>query len=258
MTLAISNGDAAGLTGVGIGDEIRIAAAVTAGQRFARLVTDVVVRVPGAWRVFRRPLEAMFDRLAPSWDATRTGAERLAALRAALEAIPDAPARVLDLGTGSGAAARIAASVWPDAEVVGVDLSRGMIDEARRLASRPRALRGRRRVEAAVRRRRVRRRAAEQHDPVLRRARPRRRARAATWRSPSGSEPTRRSTCPSTACAPSSAGAGFSARGGASAEGSGVVASVRRSRRGSTAPDAFAYGYTSAAWRGSSVGRAHG
>jgi malonyl-CoA O-methyltransferase len=108
---------------------------VTAGQRFARLVTDVVVRVPGAWRLFRRPVEAMFDRMAPSWDATRTGAERLAALRAALEAIPAAPARVLDVGTGSGAAARIAASVWPAAEIVGVDLSSGMIDEARRLAS---------------------------------------------------------------------------------------------------------------------------
>jgi len=108
---------------------------VTAAQRFARLVTDVVVRVPGAWRLFRRPLERNFDRMAATWDATRVSEERLRPVRAALEAIPAAPARVVDVGTGTGAAARLAASLWPEAEITGVDLSRAMIDEARRLAS---------------------------------------------------------------------------------------------------------------------------
>ena len=108
---------------------------MTAAQRFARLVTDVVVRVPGAWRLFRRPLERNFDRMAATWDATRVSEERLRPVRAALEAIPAAPARVVDVGTGTGAAARLAASLWPEAEITGVDLSRAMIDEARRLSS---------------------------------------------------------------------------------------------------------------------------
>jgi SAM-dependent methyltransferase len=105
------------------------------GQRFARFVTTVVVRVPGAWRLFRGPVASMFDRLAGEWDATRAAPSRLEAIRAALERIDPPPARVLDLGTGTGAAARLAAGLWPSAEVVGVDVSRGMIEEARRLAS---------------------------------------------------------------------------------------------------------------------------
>jgi ubiquinone/menaquinone biosynthesis C-methylase UbiE len=111
---------------------------VTLQQRFARLVTTVVVRFPAAWGLFRGRMQSNFDRLAPEWDGTRTGPERLRALREALGAIPEPPARVLDLGTGSGAAARIAAELWPGAEVTGVDLSPAMVEEARRLAATPR------------------------------------------------------------------------------------------------------------------------
>ena len=108
---------------------------MTFGQRFARFVTTVVVRVPGAWRLFRRPVAAMFDRIAHEWNATRAAPGRLLAIRAALEAIAPPPARVLDVGTGTGAAARLAAELWPEAEIVGVDVSSAMIEEARRLAS---------------------------------------------------------------------------------------------------------------------------
>jgi SAM-dependent methyltransferase len=110
---------------------------VTWGQRFARLVTNVVVRVPGAWRLFRRPLTRGFDRLAPSWEG-RVSDEGLRPLRAALASLPTAPARVLDLGTGTGRAARELAERWPSAEVVGVDASAGMLEEARRLGGRVR------------------------------------------------------------------------------------------------------------------------
>jgi SAM-dependent methyltransferase len=101
------------------------------GRRFARLATNVVVARPGLWRVFRRPLRRQFDGLAPGWEGRR-GPEALAPLAAALDRVP-APARVLDLGTGTGKAARLAAERFPGAEVVGVDLSPAMIEQARRL-----------------------------------------------------------------------------------------------------------------------------
>jgi ubiquinone/menaquinone biosynthesis C-methylase UbiE len=106
---------------------------MTFGQRFARLVTILVVRIPVLWRVFRGPLTRMFDRLAPEWDATRVSRERLAPMVAALESLPDPPVRALDLGTGTGAVARLIAELWPGVEVTGVDASPGMIAEARRL-----------------------------------------------------------------------------------------------------------------------------
>jgi hypothetical protein len=53
-------------------------------QRFARIVTDAVVRRPALWHVFRRPLQRMFDGLAPTWE-TRIGPHHLWALDLALE-----------------------------------------------------------------------------------------------------------------------------------------------------------------------------
>jgi malonyl-CoA O-methyltransferase len=108
---------------------------MTLGQRFVRLVTTVVVRVPFAWRVFRGPLTRSFDRLAPTWEG-RISDERLAPVRMALAAVETPPRRVLDVGTGTGRVARFVAEQWPDAEVVGADVSPGMIEEARRLGGR--------------------------------------------------------------------------------------------------------------------------
>jgi ubiquinone/menaquinone biosynthesis C-methylase UbiE len=89
-----------------------------------------VVARPGLWRAFRWLTRAQFDRLAPSWGAMRRP-EAFAALELALEAVPVAPKRVLDLGTGTGLAAFIAARRFPEAEVVGVDLANGMVEQAR-------------------------------------------------------------------------------------------------------------------------------
>ena len=99
-------------------------------QRFARLVTDAVVRRPLLWRALRRPLRTMFDGLAPTWE-TRIGPHHLGALDLALADVPP-PRRVLDLGTGTGVVALALAERYPEADVVGIDLSPGMIDEARR------------------------------------------------------------------------------------------------------------------------------
>ena len=99
-------------------------------QRFARMVTDTVVRRPLLWRLLRRPLRTMFDGLAPTWE-TRIGPHHLWALDLALAEVSP-PRRVLDLGTGTGVVALALADRYPEAEILGIDLSPGMIDEARR------------------------------------------------------------------------------------------------------------------------------
>src|SRR5439155_19928690 len=104
----------------------------TLARRFARLTTRAVFARPVLWRVFRFPLRKQFDAMASSWEGRR-GPEALVPLGAALERLERPPARVLDLGTGTGKGARVVAKLFPDAEVVGVDLSGPMIEEARRL-----------------------------------------------------------------------------------------------------------------------------
>jgi ubiquinone/menaquinone biosynthesis C-methylase UbiE len=100
------------------------------GQRFARLATDVVVRQPALWRLFRRATQKQFDKLAPVWDAMRDPVA-FAPVAAALDKLPAPPRRVLDLGTGTGSVARLVSERFPEAEVAGVDLSGAMIAEAR-------------------------------------------------------------------------------------------------------------------------------
>jgi ubiquinone/menaquinone biosynthesis C-methylase UbiE len=107
---------------------------VTLGQRLARFTTDVVVRWPALWRLFRGVLRRLFDRLAPRWDTMRSPGG-LAAFEDALGAVAPPPQRVLDLGTGTGSAAFVVARRFPAAEVLGLDFSPRMVDEARRKAS---------------------------------------------------------------------------------------------------------------------------
>ncbi|HUJ91528.1 MAG TPA: hypothetical protein VLW05_02435, partial [Gaiellaceae bacterium] len=80
-------------------------------QRVSRLVTDLVVRQPWLWRLLRGRLRRVFDTIAPTWE-TRIGPHHLAAMELALAEIA-APRRVLDLGTGTGAAAKAVAARFP-------------------------------------------------------------------------------------------------------------------------------------------------
>ena len=117
-----------------------------AGRRFARLATRAVVARPGLWPLFRAPLRAQFERLAPEWN-NRRGPEALAPLEAALGRLERPPRQVLDIGTGTGKAARLVAERFPTAEVTGVDLSPAMVREACALL--PPELAGRVRFEVA-------------------------------------------------------------------------------------------------------------
>jgi SAM-dependent methyltransferase len=116
------------------------------GRKFARLTTNAVVRRPGLWRVFRGLTRRLFDAAAPRWETMRRP-DSFAPFEAGLAAVDAAPKRVLDLGTGTGAGARLVASRFPAAEVVGADLSERMLAEARRTL--PTELAGRVRFEVA-------------------------------------------------------------------------------------------------------------
>ena len=81
--------------------------AVNWGQRFARLATDVVVRQPALWRLFRRATRKQFDKLAPVWDARRDPAAFAPVSRGAGHAAGAAAPRARPRhGDGIGRAAR--------------------------------------------------------------------------------------------------------------------------------------------------------
>jgi ubiquinone/menaquinone biosynthesis C-methylase UbiE len=88
----------------------------------------------------------MFDQLAPGW-GLRRAPDYLAAFNMALDELARPPTRVLDLGSGTGEPTAALARRWPSAEVIGVDMSRGMVEEARRRL--PADLHGRVRYEVA-------------------------------------------------------------------------------------------------------------
>jgi SAM-dependent methyltransferase len=119
---------------------------VALGRRFARVATNAAVRSPLLWKLFRPLVRRQFDALAPVWDSMRSE-DMLAPYDAALARIDKPPARVLDVGTGTGIAAFRVAERFPQADVVGVDLAGAMLEQARR--NTPPELRDRVRFERA-------------------------------------------------------------------------------------------------------------
>ena len=80
----------------------------------------------------------MFDRIAPTYDVLNhtlsANIDRLWRRRVVRCAAAGAPRRILDLATGTGDLALALARAVPGAQVLGLDLSEGMLDGARRKA----------------------------------------------------------------------------------------------------------------------------
>lgn len=96
-------------------------------------MTNAVVRWPALWPLFRPLVRRQFDRMAAVWAGMRL-ADSTAPYEAGLERVEGPVRRALDVGTGTGAGAMEIAKRFPKAEIVGVDVSPAMLDEARRLA----------------------------------------------------------------------------------------------------------------------------
>lgn len=79
--------------------------------------------------------DAWADRYGTWWGPVLAPTASRLIERVPLEAEPDAPRRVLDLGTGTGVLAVAAVRRWPTAQVVGLDASSGMLGVAARDAA---------------------------------------------------------------------------------------------------------------------------
>ena len=98
-----------------------------------RVLTRLEGRVPALHALLTRSHARRFDALAPSWDAIRADvADSQRMLERALDELGlTAPARVLDVGTGTGQAAGILLGRYPGAQIDAVDASAQMIERAR-------------------------------------------------------------------------------------------------------------------------------
>jgi ubiquinone/menaquinone biosynthesis C-methylase UbiE len=90
-----------------------------------RTLSGLVAYAPWLWGLVRGPVQRFWNRMAGSWDANETPG-RTHAMQLALESV-DSPARVLEIGTGTGSGAALLKARFPQAEVTGVDLSPEMI-----------------------------------------------------------------------------------------------------------------------------------
>jgi demethylmenaquinone methyltransferase/2-methoxy-6-polyprenyl-1,4-benzoquinol methylase len=90
-----------------------------------RRVTEAVTNDPGSWGTMKDEVRRTFDDLAGAWE-DRLGPTQLTALAAGLRYVPE-PLAAIDLACGTGLAADLVAGTFPDAFVVGADLSEPMV-----------------------------------------------------------------------------------------------------------------------------------
>jgi len=96
-------------------------------------LNSAVAWFPWSWRLFSGPVRRFCDSVAACWDGNvrSDSPEYLEPLLVtALDRLEASPGRTLDFGTGAGTAALELADRYPDAEVVGIDVSVGMVAQA--------------------------------------------------------------------------------------------------------------------------------
>ena len=95
------------------------------------ILSFVVARIPWAWPLVRGYTQRFWDKAAAGW-SDRAAPDRAAALAAGAAEVPGRPARVLEVGSGSGDGTAVLRQAFPDAEIVGVDISQNMVELATR------------------------------------------------------------------------------------------------------------------------------
>jgi ubiquinone/menaquinone biosynthesis C-methylase UbiE len=90
-----------------------------------RALSTIAAQAPWLWPVLRGIVQRFWNRMAGAWDANESPM-RTQALKAALDDV-GSPARILEIGSGTGSGAAILKARFPSAEVTGVDLSPEMV-----------------------------------------------------------------------------------------------------------------------------------
>jgi SAM-dependent methyltransferase len=94
------------------------------------ILSTIVVRAPWLWPLVRRPTQRFWNKMASQWGG-RASPDRAAALEAGAREVPGTPARILEIGSGTGDGTTALRNVFPDAEITGIDLSEEMVKQAR-------------------------------------------------------------------------------------------------------------------------------
>jgi malonyl-CoA O-methyltransferase len=85
----------------------------------------VVARAPWLWGAIRGPVQRFWNRNAARWDANETP-NRTQSLRAAVDSLGE-PARILEIGCGTGSGTQVLKARFPQAAITAVDLSPEMV-----------------------------------------------------------------------------------------------------------------------------------
>jgi SAM-dependent methyltransferase len=90
-----------------------------------RTLSAVATRAPWLWGAIRGPVQRFWNRAAGGWDANESPG-RTQSLQAALGHVGQ-PARILEIGSGTGSGTAILKAQFPQAQITGVDLSPEMV-----------------------------------------------------------------------------------------------------------------------------------